>query len=69
MPVNHSNTPTETEVQEALNDVLEYLRSKFDCLSGEEVLFKATPNLRQQRIDALKDALYGMIELQYWESW
>lgn len=61
--------PTDKQTEDALNDVLNLLRDNYDCLSmPEKYTFCINPNLRKERIDALRKAVFGMLQLENWES-
>jgi hypothetical protein len=59
--------PSDELIDEALQKVLDLLGEDYHCLTGK-CMNKRFQSLRDKRIKALRKAIYGMIELEYWES-
>lgn len=68
MPVIGPGSPSKSEVDEALNSVLELLKNTYGCLKYPPPKWPNVQELRTERINKLRDALYDMIELEYWEG-
>ena len=68
MPCMGPGSPTENQVEETLDLVLELLRDKHGCLKHSVPKWPNALELRMERIDNLRKAIYGMIELEYWEA-
>lgn len=68
MPVMGPGSPSDDTVEEALDLVLELLKDTYGCLKHPAPKWPNAKKLRKERIDCLRQAIYGMIELEYWES-
>lgn len=68
MPVMGPGSPSDELVDEALQKVLDLLGEDYHYLIDECPSFPNSKELRAERIDCLRQAIYGMIELEYWES-
>lgn len=69
MPVQGPIPPSDEEVEEVLKEILQYLKDQHNCLTIPEDFISVRKELREERIDSLRKAIYGMLELESWESW
>ena len=67
MVVMGPEVPSDELIDEALQKVLDLLGEDYHCLI-DKCMYRRFQNLRDKRIKALRKAIYGMIELEYWES-
>ena len=68
MPCMGPESPSEELIDEALVKVLDLLGEDYHCLIDKVENLPSAKKLREERIQALRDAIFGMIELEYWES-
>ena len=67
MAVMGPEVPSDELIDEALQKVLDLLGEDYHCLI-DKCRNQHLQSLRDRRIKFLRKAIYGMIELEYWES-
>lgn len=61
--------PSPEKVEEILSSVLDHLSEKHHITLNIEFKMPNDKILKEERIEALRKALFDIIQLEYWFSW